>query len=90
MTKTDIAEKIALELDIYKVEARKILDILLDEMIEALANGDKIEIRGLGSFHVKERKAMRRRHPATKEMITIPAQKVVKFIPGKSLKKIEI
>ena len=90
MTKTDIAEKIALELDIYKIEARKILEILLDKMIEALKNGEKIEIRGLGSFNVKERKPMRRRHPSSKQIITIPGQKVVKFIPGKDLKQIEI
>ncbi len=90
MTKTDIAETIALELDIYKIEARQILEILLDKMIEALSRGEKIEIRGLGSFNVRERKAMKRRHPATKQIITIPAQKVVKFIPGKDLKKVNI
>ncbi|MDD3627248.1 MAG: HU family DNA-binding protein [bacterium] len=90
MTKTDIAEKIAMELDIYKIEAKQILDILLDNMIAALKKGDKIEIRGLGSFHVKVRKTMKRRHPSTKQIITIPGQKVIKFIPGKFLKNIEV
>ncbi|HDS09339.1 MAG TPA: integration host factor subunit beta [Firmicutes bacterium] len=90
MTKTDIAEKIAMELDIYKIEAKQILDILLDNMVDALKNGDKIEIRGLGSFHVKNRKTMKRRHPSTKKIITIPGQKVIKFTPGKFLKNIDL
>ncbi len=88
MTKNELAEKIARELNVTVVQGKEIIGIILDEMKNALVGGKSIQLRGLGSFIVKERQAMKRKHPGTGKIITIPKQKVVRFIPGKSIKKL--
>ncbi|MCK4643890.1 HU family DNA-binding protein [Candidatus Calescamantes bacterium] len=88
MTKNELAEKIARELNVTVVQGKEIIGIILDEMKNALVSGKSIQLRGLGSFIVKERQAMKRKHPGTGKIITIPKQKVVRFIPGKSIKKL--
>ena len=88
MTKNELAEKIARQLNMTVVQGKEIVNIILDEMKESLAKGQNIQLRGWGSFVVKERAKMRRKHPGTGKMITIPKQKVVRFVPGKDLKKL--
>ena len=89
MTKNEIIEKIVRELHLPYVKGKVIVDIIIDEMINALKAGKSIQLRGLGSFIVKTRQKMKRRHPGTGKIITIPKQKVVRFIPGKDLKVIK-
>ena len=88
MTRNELAEKIARELGITVIQGKEIIGIILNEMKDALIHGENIQLRGLGSFIVKSRQAMRRKHPGTGKMIIIPKQKVVRFIPGRSIKKL--
>ena len=88
MTKNELAEKIARELGVTVAQGKEIMRIIINEMKSALIRGNQIQLRGLGSFVVKIRQAMRRKHPGTGKIITIPKQKVVRFIPGKSIKKL--
>ncbi|MCD6578004.1 integration host factor subunit beta [bacterium] len=89
MTKNDIVELVARELNVTNVQGKIIVNIIVNELQKSLVKGKRIQIRGLGSFIVKKREKMNRRHPGTGKIITIPKQKVVRFIPGKNLKNIK-
>ena len=69
-----------------KKDTENALNAALDVIAAALAEGDKIQLVGFGSFEVKSRAARIGRNPKTKEEITIPASKVPVFKPGKALK----
>jgi DNA-binding protein HU-beta len=62
------------------------VDAVLDAIVNALKQNDRVSIVGFGTFKVDERKARKGRNPQTKQEIDIPAKKVPKFIPGKTLK----
>ncbi|RMD47284.1 MAG: integration host factor subunit beta [Aquificota bacterium] len=64
----------------------EILNGTFEAMTKALANGEKIEIRGLGSFRVKERDGRTARNPKTGELVQVPPKKIVHFKMGKILK----
>ncbi len=64
----------------------EILNGTFEAMTEALANGEKIEIRGLGSFRVKERDGRTARNPKTGELVQVPPKRIVHFKMGKILK----
>jgi integration host factor subunit beta len=66
-------------------DAKTIVQTILDSMVEALAKGDRVEIRGFGSFAVKNRAAREGRNPKTGETVHIPAKKMVHFKIGKEL-----
>ena len=61
--------------------------VLVDTMTRALAKGQRIEIRGFGSFDVNERPARTGRNPKTGERVQVPAKKVPHFKPGKELRE---
>lgn len=85
MNKTDLVAKIAEGAGLSKVDAKKALDATLDAIAGAVKAGDKVALVGFGTFDVTERKAHKGVNPATKEAITIPAKKVVKFKAGADL-----
>lgn len=62
------------------------MDILLDAMAQALAQGKRIEVRGFGSFSVSMRPARMGRNPRSGEAVQIPERRVAHFKPGKSLR----
>ncbi len=64
----------------------EILNGTFEAMIDALSKGEKIEIRGLGSFRVKERDGRKARNPKTGETVEVPPKKIVHFKMGKILK----
>lgn len=70
-----------------KRDVEVIVDAIFDSMTARLASGDKIEIRGFGSFKVKEYKARKGRNPKTGEAIDVPAKKTPFFKVGKELKE---
>ena len=87
MTKAELIEKIRAKSGLEtKAGAEKALEAVLDSISECLAAGDSLTLVGFGSFKVMQREARTGRNPQTKEVINIPAAKVVKFIPGKGLK----
>lgn len=86
MTKADLVEKVAKEADMTKKDAEKLVEIIFESIISTLNEGEKIELRGFGSFRVRERNARKGRNPKTGESVSIPAKRVAYFKPGKDLK----
>ena len=85
MNKTELIEKIAAGSGLSKADAKKALDATVAAVKDALVAGDKIALVGFGTFSVAERPAREGINPATKEKITIAAQKVAKFKAGAEL-----
>ncbi len=87
MTKKEIAIKIADETGIKQIIVKEVVQKTIDEMIEALAKGETLELRNFGVFKVKERKARTGRNPRTGETVSVPPKKVVTFKPGLVMKQ---
>ena len=88
MTKSDLAEKLADKINVNKQHAEGIINMFTNSIIEALAKGDKVEIRGFGSFRVRERAAKEGRNPKTGEKVYVPPKKVPFFKTGKDFRAI--
>lgn len=86
MNKSELIEAMAKEADISKAAAAKALDGMVNAVTAALKSGDAVTLVGFGTFYVGERAARPGRNPKTGEPLTIPAAKMPKFRPGKSLK----
>jgi DNA-binding protein HU-beta len=83
--KLDIINRLADQTGIPKLKAEQAVDALFNSMKEALARGDRIELRGFGVFVVKPRKRGIGRNPRTGEEVAIPSGKTIRFKPGKEL-----
>ena len=86
MTKSELISALRKEHDITRPEATFIVNLFFDEMSNALANGDRVEIRGLCSLYVKKYKAYTGRNPTTGKKVKIKSKKLPFFKPGKELK----
>ena len=87
MNKSGLIEAISQETKLPQREAGAILNTILDLMTETLVNGDSIELRGFGSFVVKEYKSYQGRNPKTGQKIKVPPKKLPFFKVGKELKE---
>ena len=87
MNKSQMIEALAQNIDIPLREASPIAGTILDTMIDALASGDSIEIRGFGSFVIKEYEAYVGRNPKSGEKIKVPPKRLPFFKVGKELKE---
>lgn len=87
MNKSQLIEALAQKIDLPLREASPITNTILETMIDALAVGDNIEIRGFGSFVIKEYDAYYGRNPKTGEKIHVPPKKLPFFKVGKELKE---
>lgn len=83
----DLVASVAEKADLTKKEAEKVVGAVLASIEEALAQGDKVQLVGFGTFEVKERAARVGRNPRTGEEIKIAATRVPVFKPGKALKE---
>lgn len=88
MNKADLVKSMAEKSEMTKADAEKALNALIESIEDALAEGDKVQLVGFGSFEVRERAARKGRNPQTKEEITIEASKAPIFRVGKALKDI--
>lgn len=79
MNKAQLVEAIALDTNMSRVEARKAVDALIRVTTQALREGDRLMLTGLGSFSVQQTAARVGRNPRTGASVKIPARKVVKF-----------
>ncbi|MEE4136484.1 MAG: HU family DNA-binding protein [Desulforhopalus sp.] len=86
MLKKDLVDKVSSELAMHKQDVGLAVDILLDTMARALAEERRIELRGFGSFAVRERKPRSTKNPRTGKMMEIPDRKTLHFTMSKSLK----
>ena len=87
MIKLELIRALKKETKLNKIDARNVVEIFFEEMAKALANGDKVEIRGLFSFYVKHYKAYIGRKPKTSEQVKVKPKKLPVFRVGKELKK---
>lgn len=87
MNKTDLVNEIAAKAGLTKGAAKAALDACLESIEQALANDDKVQLLGFGTFQIVEKEARMGINPRTKEKIQIPARKVVKFKPAAELGK---
>jgi len=87
MNKSELIETISQELKVPLREASSIMNTIVSTMIESLAKGDSIEIRGFGSFMVKEYSSYCGRNPKTGQKIEVPPKKLPFFKVGKELKE---
>lgn len=86
MNKLELIAALKDEADISKTEAAKIVQIFFDSMTDAMARGERVEIRGLCSFYVKVYKSYVGRNPKTGEKVTIRPKRLPFFKSGKELK----
>ena len=87
MNKLELISILKEQADLSKAEAAGVIDLFFDNMADVLARGDRVEIRGLCSFYVKEYDAYTGRNPKTGEKVGIKPKKLPFFKAGKELKK---
>lgn len=87
MNKSELVEQLATQKDISNKRAEEVVNLVFSLMTEALAEGDRIEIRGLGSFVIKDYESYTGRNPKTGELITVRPKKLPFFKVGKELKE---
>jgi len=86
MNKVDLIQALKDSSDLSKSEAETIINLFFDKMAEALAKGDRVEIRGLCSFFVKKYRGYTGRNPKTGELVKVAPKKLPFFKAGKELK----
>ena len=88
MTKADLVDEVARTVQITKKQAESIVNIVFESIVQSLRAGEKIELRGFGSFRLRSRKARIGRNPKTGERVEVPSKKIPYFKPGKELKEL--
>src|SRR5678809_1735001 len=86
MTKADLIDEVSKVTELSRKDSEVIVETLFDSIIKALKTGDKLEVRGFGSFRVRQRNARVGRNPKTGEKVEVPAKRVPYFKPSKELK----
>ncbi len=87
MNKLELVDALSNEAKISKAEATRVVRIFFDSMTDALARGDRVEIRGLCSFYVKQYASYTGRNPKTGKKVETKPKKLPFFKPGKELKE---
>ncbi|HHW09873.1 MAG TPA: HU family DNA-binding protein [Firmicutes bacterium] len=87
MNKSELIAEVADATNLTKKKVGEIIEVTLDTIAKALAEGDKVTLVGFGTFEVRSRKSKRGVNPVTKEPIQIPASKNAAFRPSKQLKE---
>jgi len=88
MTKSDLVEEISARTGVSRNQTAVIVDQMLDAVCRALSEGRHLEIRGFGTFKVRERRARRARNPRSGSEVMVPAKLVPVFKPSKELKAV--
>lgn len=87
ITKKELVARIAEKTNQTKVVAKDIIQMFLDEIIDELGRGNRLEFREFGVFEIKERAARKAQNPRTLEKVDVPAKRVVKFKVGRLMKE---
>ena len=87
MNKQDLIRKVAVDSEITQRQAGIVLDNTFSLIMDALAEGDKVQILGFGTFEARQRAARSGRNPSTGETMEIPATTVPVFKPGREFKE---
>ncbi len=87
VTKAHLVDLVAKRADVSHKVADEAVRVILEGVIEALQNGEKVELRGFGSFRIRQRGSRIGRNPKTGERVNVPAKKIPYFKPGKDLRE---
>lgn len=88
MIRSELVQKLAEENPhLYQRDVERIVDTIFDEIIAAMARGDRVELRGFGAFSVKKREARTGRNPRTGESVAVEEKHVPFFKAGKLLRE---
>ena len=87
MNKSDLIKLLAQERNISQKRADEVVNVLFDELTSAIATGERVNIRGLGSFMTRDYDSYTGRNPKTGESITVPPKKLPYFKVGKEVKE---
>lgn len=90
MVRSDIVKKVAKETGLTVKDAEKIVDIILESVVDYVEKGSKLELRGFGTFLVKQRAGRIARNLKTNEDLPLPSRRVIYFKSGKELKQIQL
>ncbi|HET9284217.1 MAG TPA: HU family DNA-binding protein [Candidatus Angelobacter sp.] len=88
MTKADLIEEVSRLAELTRKDSEIIVETIFDSVVRSLRSGDKIEIRGFGSFRTRQRKPRVGRNPKTGARVDVPAKKIPYFKPSKELKDV--
>lgn len=86
MNKTELAAAVAAKTEMTKKDTEKVVNAVFETVSEMLANGEKVQVVGFGTFEVKERAARTAKNPRTRETVSVPATRVPAFKAGQALK----
>ena len=86
LTKADLIEEVLRVTELPRKESETIVETIFESIIESLQKGEKIEIRGFGSFRTRQRRGRVGRNPKTGAKVEVPAKKIPYFKPSKELK----
>jgi integration host factor subunit beta len=86
MTKADLIDEVSKLAELTRKDSEVIVETIFDSIVRSLSVGDKIEIRGFGSFRTRHRRGRIGRNPKTGEKVDVPAKKIPFFKPSKELK----
>ena len=87
MTKADLVKAVSEKANCPKKDAEMAINTVIDCITDAVAQGEKVQIVGFGTFEVRDKKAKMTINPRTKEKKEVPAKKAPAFKPGKALKE---
>jgi integration host factor subunit beta len=88
MTKAELVDEVGREVSLTRKHSEVIVDAVFSSIVEALQRGDKIELRGFGSFRIRRRASRTGRNPKTGQGVVVPAKRVPYFKPGKELREL--
>ena len=88
MTKADLVEKVAEKTGLTRTDVAVVVDGFLDAIKASMEQGNNIEIRGFGTFKIKQRKARKARNPRTGDEVPVPNRKVPVFKPSNEFKNL--
>ncbi len=86
MTKADLIDEVSRVVELTRKESEVIVEAIFESVVRSLRAGEKIEIRGLGSFRTRERQSRIGRNPKTGARVDVPAKRIPYFKPSKELK----
>jgi integration host factor subunit beta len=86
MTKADLIEEVSRVVEMTRKESEVIVETIFDSIVKSLRGGDKIEIRGFGSFRTRQRQARVGRNPKSGDRVDVPAKRIPFFKPSKELR----
>ena len=87
MTKAELIARVATQLALTKTQTERIVDMFFRSIVDALQRGDKVELRGVGSFRARHRPPRVGRNPKSGDAVSIPAKRVPFFKAGKELRE---